>query len=107
MIDFGYSIHTDRQIDFDKTDKTIAAYVRSKEPGFDMCIACGSCTATCSANKFTEMNFRKIILLAKRGMVSQLKNELDKCMFCGKCQLACPRGIQTRNIIMHLRTAIN
>jgi heterodisulfide reductase subunit C len=27
-------------------------------------------------------------------------------MFCGKCQLVCPRGINMRNLILSMYTAI-
>ncbi|MBQ3174194.1 MAG: 4Fe-4S binding protein, partial [Alistipes sp.] len=29
--------------------------------------------------------------------------ELNKCMLCGKCRLVCPRGINTRAMIMLIK----
>ena len=103
---FGYSITKDRQIDFDRNDKRIADYVREHEPSFKTCISCGSCTATCSAANFTDFSFRKIQLLVRRGETNNMKDEIKKCMLCGKCYLACPRGVNTRNVIIQINQAI-
>jgi heterodisulfide reductase subunit C len=106
-IDFGYIIHEDRQIDYDKTEKKIRQYVRSFEPSFNICISCGACTATCSSGNYTDFNPRKIFTLIKRGEVEGLNNEIKKCMLCGKCFLVCPRGINTRNLILSIRKALD
>ena len=29
--------------------------------------------------------------------------ELSKCMLCGKCRLVCPRGINTREIVLTIK----
>jgi len=103
---FGYSITKDRQIDFDRNDKRIADYVREHEPSFKTCISCGSCSATCSVANFTDFSFRKIQLLVRRGETNEVKEEIKKCMLCGKCYLACPRGVNTRNVIIQINQAI-
>jgi heterodisulfide reductase subunit C len=106
MKDFGYKINKDRQIDFDKTDKRYVRFVRQHEPSFNICIACGTCTASCSAGNFTELSLRKIIIMIKRGETHGIKDEISKCMLCGKCFLACPRGVNTRNIIIKISQAL-
>ena len=106
MKSFGYTINKDRQIDFDKADKRIFEYVRKHEPSVDTCIACGTCSATCSAGNFTELSLRKILLLIRRGETGEIKTEISKCMLCGKCFLACPRGVNTRNVILKINQAI-
>lgn len=106
MIDFGYNISSDRQIDLDNSDMRIANFVRKIEPTFGTCLSCGTCTTTCSAGNFTDFNPRKLYTLIKRGQVSEVKNEIEKCMLCGKCQLLCPRGINTRHIILNIQKAI-
>lgn len=103
MINFGYKLSKDRQIDLDKNDLRIAAFVREKEPSFKLCIGCGTCTATCSAGNFTDFNIRKLQTLLRRGEIEGLQKEITKCMFCGKCYLACPRGVNTRNMIVRIR----
>jgi len=106
MIDFGYNISNDNQIDYDNTNKSVAAYIRSKEPTFDLCISCGSCASTCSAANKTDFSLRKINILIKRGEITGLEAEIKKCMFCGKCQLVCPRGVNTRKLILFIIRAL-
>jgi heterodisulfide reductase subunit C len=38
--------------------------------------------------------------LMRRGESRQIKLDMKKCMFCGKCQLICPRGVNLRNVIL-------
>ena len=99
MVDWGYSINKDSQIDFDLNDKSIYEYVLIKEPSFSVCISCGGCTATCTSGLFADFNIRRLFTLVKRGETKNLKEEIKLCMLCGKCKLACPRGVNTRNII--------
>jgi len=106
MINFGYTINTDRQIDYDNNDRRIAAFLSEHEPTFRICISCGTCTATCSAGNFTYFNLREMIVMLKRGETRQLKEDVTKCMLCGKCQMACPRGVNTRNLILSIHRAI-
>jgi heterodisulfide reductase subunit C len=102
---FGYTISADRQIDYDSNDRRIERYLLEHEPSFRICIACGTCTATCSAGVFTNFNLREIIGNIKRGETRNIKSEAEKCMLCGKCQLACPRGVNTRNVILNIQRA--
>lgn len=106
MVKWGYAIHKDWQIDFDKNDKRIAKFVLEREPTLRLCISCGTCTATCTAGNLTDFNIRKLNVLLTRGEVSELKEEMEKCMFCGKCQLACPRGVKTRNVILSVKKGL-
>jgi len=104
--EFGYRVMKDDSIDFDRNDRRIAAYLHAYEPSINLCIGCGSCTATCSAGLFTSFNIRMIHTLVRRGETKRLKSEISKCMFCGKCQLVCPRGVNLRNVILTLNRAI-
>ncbi|MCX6287382.1 MAG: 4Fe-4S dicluster domain-containing protein [Bacteroidetes bacterium] len=106
MIDFGYTLTKDRQFDYDHGDFRFLRLVRSIEPSLDVCIGCGSCTATCSASQFTNFNIRKLHTVIRRGDPESIKAELKKCMFCGKCQLVCPRGVNLRNLILAMNRAI-
>jgi heterodisulfide reductase subunit C len=103
---FGYSIQPDRQISFDQKDMRIIDYLNSLEPSFRICIGCGSCTATCTAGHFVDFNIRRFHTILLRCETKLLKNEIEKCMFCGKCQLVCPRGINMRNLILAMHSAI-
>jgi heterodisulfide reductase subunit C len=106
MINWGFEIQKDRQIDFDLNDRSVSREVEMFEPSIKLCISCGTCAATCSAGEFTDFSLRKIILLVKRGEIEGLETEISKCMLCGKCQLACPRGLNTRNVILQISKAL-
>jgi heterodisulfide reductase subunit C len=102
MVDFGYKIQKNRQIDFDRNDRTLFHYLKQNEPSIALCIGCGSCTATCTAAQFTDFNFRKIMLNIRRGEKREVSREINQCMLCGKCILVCPKGVNTRNVVLHL-----
>mgnify|MGYP000775736821 FL=1 len=67
------------------------------------CIGCGACTAVCTAGNLTEFNFRKVHTLVRRGEYQGAYEEMNKCMLCGKCRLVCPRGINTRGVVMLIK----
>lgn len=106
MKDFGFKVMKEEIIDYDRADFRIAESLISQEPSVALCIGCGSCTGTCTTGHFTEFNIRMIHTLVRRGETRRLKTELKKCMFCGKCQLVCPRGVNLRNLILSLNKAI-
>jgi len=101
-MNFGYNIQKDRQLDYDLTNKQLLRYFNKFEPTFNLCISCGTCSATCSAAGHTDFSLRKVILKIQRGDTAGLNSEIRKCMLCGKCQLACPKSVNTRGIILKL-----
>lgn len=103
---FGFSVNKDRQIDYDANLKNVSVIVQKAEPTFNLCISCGTCASTCTAGKFTDFSLRKVILMVRRGETKGLENEITKCMLCGKCQLVCPRGVSTRNLILQIHKAL-
>jgi heterodisulfide reductase subunit C len=103
---FGFQILQARTVDFDQFDGRLLNDVLEKEPSFRTCLSCGGCTATCNAGTLIDFNVRKMNLLIRRGEITGLSREIDKCMLCGKCQLVCPRGINIRNVIMLLKKGI-
>ena len=104
MIDFGYKKNDSLTLDLDTDNNRFQLYEQllKDEPSAAYCISCGTCTATCSAGLFTDFNLRKIILLCKRGDTQSLKTVINRCMVCGKCQFACPKGVNTRHIVLIL-----
>ena len=72
-------------------------------PELQACIGCGTCTASCTAGNLTSFNFRKVHALVRRGEYQGAYEEMNKCMLCGKCRLVCPRGINTRALIMLMK----
>lgn len=99
---FGYSITEARVINYDKNDRSMSDYVTANAPGSKLCIGCGGCTASCTTGNLTEFNIRKLQMLMKRGENDGIRNQLQKCMLCGKCLLVCPRGVDTRKMILSM-----
>jgi len=104
MIDFGYKKNESFTLDLDENTNRFSLYknLLKAEPSAAYCISCGTCAATCSAGQFTDFNLRKIMTLCKRGETQSLKSVIHRCMVCGKCQFACPKGVNTRNIVLIL-----
>lgn len=107
MINFGYSIAPTRVVNLDNCDFDKLHQLEKIVPSFKRCMNCGACTATCSAQQFTNFNIRKIKSLYQEAQYDKLAKELDKCMLCGKCTLVCPRGLNLRPIIMNMRKILN
>lgn len=103
---FGFSVLREEVMDFDHQDFRMARYLQDKEPSAAWCIGCGSCTGTCTTGHFKSFNIRRIHTMLRRGNTRRLKQELRHCMFCGKCQLVCPRGVNLRNVILTINKAI-
>jgi heterodisulfide reductase subunit C len=107
MKEFGYKISASRQIDFDKIDHSLYRKIIENEPSMRLCIDCGSCSATCTAGNITDFSIRKMNLMIRRGETVGLQKEFANCMLCGKCTMICPRGVNTRNIILTIRKILN
>ncbi len=106
IVQFGYSISKPRAVNLDN-DLYIAGKILADIPELNTCIACGSCTATCTAGNLTPFNFRAVHTLVRRGEYREAYEQLDKCMLCGKCRLSCPRGINTRRVVMAVKQALS
>ena len=103
MPQFGFSISQPRAVNLDTNDLVPAETILHDMPELQTCIACGSCTATCTAGNLTSFNFRKVHTLVRRGEYREAYEQMDKCMLCGKCRLVCPRGINTRAVVMKIK----
>ena len=103
MNKFGFSISQTRTVNLDTTDRTILHELELLEPSYKRCMNCGSCTATCSAQQFTNFNIRRVHTSFRRGEYRTLSDELKKCMLCGKCTLVCPRGVNLRSLVINMR----
>ena len=103
MPQFGFSISQPRAVNLDTNDLVPAEKILHDMPELQTCIACGSCTATCTAGNLTSFNFRKVHTLVRRGEYREAYEQMDKCMLCGKCRLVCPRGINTRAVVMLIK----
>lgn len=105
MIEFGYKIQTDRQIDYDSNSRRVLEFVRMREPSIDWCMSCGTCASGCTAAMNTSFSLRRLIILARRGMENDILEGVYRCRFCGKCFNACPRGVNTRNVVYLMQLA--
>ena len=107
MGSFGFTLLKQRHIDYEANDKRVADYIYRMEPSFRYCMECGGCAATCTAGNFVHFSLREINILIKRGENKVVKEQIDRCMLCGKCTIACPRGVNTRNIILMAEKAFH
>ncbi len=100
---WGYTISQPRAINLDKNDQLASNRILDLLPELGACIGCGGCTATCTAGNLTGFNFRKVHTLVRRGEYQGAYEEMNKCMLCGKCRLVCPRGINTRGVVLRIK----
>jgi len=103
---FGFVINSSRAINYDTSDRKVREYVTLREPSFKLCFACGGCTAACTAGQHTSFNLRRLNTCIRRGEIESLREEVTRCMLCGKCLLVCPRGVNTRNVVAAAAEAI-
>ena len=86
MKDFGYTVIKQRTIDYDQFDGRLLNEVLKMEPSFKVCLSCGGCTATCSANDLVSFNVRRMNLMlagAKRlNLNRKLKNVCSAANAC-------------------------
>lgn len=102
-MEWGFTISRPRAVDLDKNDMGYSKRLLREHPELQTCIACGNCTATCTAGALVKFNVRKLQTLVRRGEYQGVRAELDKCMLCGKCRLVCPRGINIRQLVQTLK----
>lgn len=102
MSKFGYALTPSSRISLDQADPVKFAALAALEPDVLKCMACGSCTATCSAGKFTRTSLRSAILSLRNGQEKEALELLQGCMLCGKCIMVCPRAINTRHLILSI-----
>ena len=101
-MDFGFRLSPSSTVDLDKVDLSLYDRLAELDPGVRTCIGCGSCSATCTASAYSGMSVRKVLLGLQRGRMQEVEKMLSNCMLCGKCTMVCPRGINTRRLILNL-----
>ncbi len=104
MEKFGFTLSPSSRIDLDKVDKEKFARLVKIEPDVLKCMACGSCSASCTAGKFTPTSLRSAILALQNGKPQQALDMLKGCLLCGKCTMVCPRAINTRHLILAINS---
>lgn len=100
MNGFGFRLSPSSAIDLDKVDRRLFDELCRIEPDALRCMACGSCSATCTASTYSGMSIRKMLHCLQRGRDGEVVRMMSACMLCGKCMMICPRGINTRRLIL-------
>ena len=101
-MEFGFKLSPSSVVHLDTTDRRRFDRLAQLVPDVRTCIGCGSCSATCTAAPWSGMSVRKVILGLQRGRDAEIDRMLSACMLCGKCMMVCPRGINTRQLILTL-----
>lgn len=102
MAGFGYTLTKSSRIDLDSRDLEKWNKLVALEPDVLKCMACGSCTASCSAGKFTRTSLRSAILSLQNGQEKRALELIQSCLLCGKCFMVCPRAINTRHLLLSI-----
>ncbi len=102
MVDFGFGLVPSSRINLDLFDKARYEELASMEQDVRKCMSCGSCTAVCTAGKYSATSLREAIECIHNGQPDKALGMLKSCQFCGKCTMVCPRGINTRHLILSI-----
>ena len=102
MVDFGFGLVPSSRINLDLFDTDQYRELIKIEPDARICMACGSCTAVCTAGKFVHTSLREAIEDILNAKNDKALESLQACQLCGKCSMVCPRGINTRHLILSI-----
>ena len=102
MVDFGFGLVPSSRINLDLFEKEKYDELLSIEPDARICMACVSCTAVCTAGKFVHTSLREAMEDIFNAKPDKALETLRACQLCGKCSMVCPRGINTRHLIMSI-----
>jgi len=72
----------------------------------NLCIQCGTCSASCPSGRRTAFRTRQIIRRALLGFRDEVLSDKDLwlCTTCFTCLERCPRGVDPTDVIIALRT---
>lgn len=102
MVAFGFGLVPSSRINLDLFDAKKFKALALIEPDVRKCMACGSCTAVCTAGQFVPTSLRAAIEDLCNGQPEKALKMLEGCQLCGKCTMVCPRGINTRHLILSI-----
>lgn len=83
--------------------------------GFDQCIKCGLCQATCPVckelllEKYTPRGKVQLARYYGKGELAlsdQFRDIFSKCLLCGSCSVTCPSGVDLKTIFLEMRREI-
>lgn len=102
MVAFGFGLVPSSRINLDLFDRKKFEELVLIEPDARKCMACGSCTAVCTAGQFVPTSLRVAMEDLYNGQPEKALKMLEGCQLCGKCTMVCPRGINTRHLILSI-----
>lgn len=72
----------------------------------NLCIQCGTCTASCPSGRRTAFRTRQLIRRAVLGLKEPVLSDKDLwlCTTCYTCLERCPRGVDPTDVILAMRT---
>jgi heterodisulfide reductase subunit C len=72
----------------------------------NLCIQCGTCTASCPSGRRTAFRTRQLIRRALLGFKERVLSDKDLwlCTTCFTCLERCPRGVDPTDVILAIRT---
>ena len=79
--------------------------IKSGGDTLNLCIQCGTCTASCPSGRLTTLSIRTLYRMAQLGLENEVlfSDELWHCTTCYNCHERCPGGVQTVDVIFTLR----
>lgn len=82
----------------------VEAVAKAGGEKINLCIQCGTCTASCPSGRRTAFRTRQVIrraMLGFRGILSD--KDVWLCTTCYTCLERCPRGVDPTDVILAVR----
>ena len=76
MVDFGFGIVPSSRINLDLFDRAKFEALATLEPDVRKCMACGSCTAVCTAGTFKATSLRAALQAIQNSRVAKAPDML-------------------------------
>ena len=93
----------------DELDATFAeAVTKAGGEKIDLCIQCGTCSASCPFATRTAFRTRQIIRKVQLGFRDQVLSDkgLWLCTTCSTCKLRCPRDVNPMEVLISVRSLL-
>ena len=101
-INWGYAINKPRVIDIDSNNLRKSDEILREMPELQTCIAAAAVRRPVRPATL-RISISATPYARAPGRISGRYEQMNKCMLCGKCRLVCPRGINTRAVVMLIK----
>jgi heterodisulfide reductase subunit C len=83
----------------------VEAVIKAGGDKINVCIQCGTCSASCPSGRRTAFRTRQIMRKALLGLKNEVLQDPDLwlCTTCYTCLERCPRGVDPTDVILILR----